>query len=98
MNDHKVSSFMFAGTCSSRILLLIEKSAAVLYLSAVLHFRRSYAVDSNLTSGTSRESSLMFIAYSDLLRINADAKSDKVSVQDGFGDRGCGIRLQRIHI
>ena len=97
-NDHEVSRCVFAGTCSLHILLLIEKSAAGLYFSVVLHSWRSYDVDSNLTFGTSRESSLLLIICIDLLRSNADAGSDKTTVQNGFGDLGCKIRLRRDHI
>jgi hypothetical protein len=73
-------------------LLLIEKAGVVIYLSAVLRSRRSCNVDFNLTFGTRRESSLVFIAYSDLLRSNADAESDKASVQE------CEVRPRRDHI
>jgi hypothetical protein len=86
---------MFAGTCSS---LLIEISAVVIYLSAVLHSQRSCNEDFNLTFGTRRESSLVFITYSDLLRSNADAESDKASVQDSFRNCECEIRPRRDHI
>jgi hypothetical protein len=72
-NDHEVFSYVSAGTCPSRALLLTESSAAALYLSVVLHSWRSCGVD-YLAFSSSKESSLVFTLYSDMLRSNADAE------------------------